>query len=249
MKQSHEDIKIRPLGDSRLRPPDQRGRNAPSSPHRKISRDPLPFHKDTPDGKKSSEVTRKLRKDSSPRTVVKDLGCSVRKPKDNLMADNCPVKETNNGLPPPGKVSSSPRCNNGESHSSVCNGTSDVFNASDRNSDVTKTSSHFSPGIIPSRKDDRESMDNVMKGCADSEKSRDKVGDSAMTDSEVMKNSHDSDDFDCPCCDRTSALADGPMSDAEIHVFTTCDVIAPSSPEVKTTPEDVSDKVRFGNFF
>lgn len=241
MKQSHEDIKIRPLGDSRLRPPDQRGRNAPSSPHRKISRDPLPFHKDTPDGKKSSELTRKLRKDSSPRTVVKDLGCGFRKPKDNLMADNCPVRETNNGLTPPGKVSSSPRCTNGESH---CNGTSDVFHAGDGISDVAKTSIHFSPGIILSKKDDRESVDNVANGCAGSEKSKDKVG-----DREVMKNSHDSDDFDCPCCDRTSALVDGPMSDAEIHVFTTCDVVAPSSPEVKTTPEDVSDKVRFGNLF
>ena len=46
VKLNQEDVKVRPLGDTRLRPPDQRGRNNPSSPQRKISRDPLPLHRE-----------------------------------------------------------------------------------------------------------------------------------------------------------------------------------------------------------
>ncbi|CAL1280124.1 unnamed protein product [Larinioides sclopetarius] len=46
---------------------------------------------------------------------------------------------------------------------------------------------------------------------------------------EVLNKSHESEDFDCPCCDRTSAMMDDTgLSDVEVKMFTSCDVIAPS---------------------
>lgn len=50
---------------------------------------------------------------------------------------------------------------------------------------------------------------------------------------DVLNKSHESEDFDCPCCDRTSTMMDeAGLSDIEVKMFTSCDVIAPDEPFV-----------------
>lgn len=256
LKLSHEDIKIRPPGDSRLRPPDQRGRNNPSSPHRKISRDPLPFNRENSDARKLSDASRKMRKDSSPRAIPKDCG-SGKKSKDNSASNNCHPKELNSETKSSAKIPS-PKCGKSESNSSVCNGTSNIFHP---NSDALEKidqakSSTFSvcdaSGMLPTS-ETQDSIDSGVNNSSSFDKSSDIAHlsrqntqdcmDSTMTDSDIMKNSHESEDFDCPCCDRTSTLVDGPISDSEIHVFTSCEVVAVPPQCEKIASEDIKYKV------
>ncbi|KAG8185537.1 hypothetical protein JTE90_012873 [Oedothorax gibbosus] len=58
---------------------------------------------------------------------------------------------------------------------------------------------------------------------------------------DALNKSHDSEDFDCPCCDRTSVMLDeAGLSDIDVKMFTSCDVIAPDPPLVKDD-EDIKD--------
>ncbi|XP_055949295.1 uncharacterized protein LOC129983723 isoform X1 [Argiope bruennichi] len=53
--------------------------------------------------------------------------------------------------------------------------------------------------------------------------------DNVVDCTDVLNKSHESEDFDCPCCDRTSAMMDDTgLSDIEVKMFTSCDVIAPT---------------------
>lgn len=253
---SQEDVKIRPLGDTRLRPPDQRGRNNPSSPQRKISRDPLPFHRENSDTKKHSDINRKLRKDVSPRVIPRELG--GRKSKDNsVVLENCSLKDNDVTSKPVNKVSSS-KCEDTE-NSSMCSGSQIVFHPNgemfDRTNQIKNSNYNICDvsAILPTR-DIQESADNNVTKYVKIDKANDLLDsrrlnpqnfmDSATTNSDVMKNSHDSNDFDCPCCDRGVTQMDGLMSDSEIHVFTTCEVVASASQSDHLCSSTVSEKVR-----
>lgn len=253
---SQEDVKIRPLGDTRLRPPDQRGRNNPSSPQRKISRDPLPFHRENSDTKKPSDINRKLRKDVSPRIIPREIG--GRKSKDNtVVLENCTLKDNDAISKPVNKVSSS-KSEDAE-NSSLCSGSQNVFHPNgemfDRTNQIKNSNYNICDvsAILPTR-DIQESADNNVTKYVKIDKTNDlyqsrrpnphNFTDSATTNSDVMKNSHDSNDFDCPCCDRGVTQMDGLMSDSEIHVFTTCEVVASASQSDHLGSSAAIEKVR-----
>ncbi|GIY97858.1 uncharacterized protein CEXT_549471 [Caerostris extrusa] len=67
---------------------------------------------------------------------------------------------------------------------------------------------------------------------------------------ENMNKSHESEDFDCPCCDRNSVMMDETgLSDIEVKMFTSCDVIAPVEEalnELKDVKEDCDNKNQTG---
>ncbi|GFY75511.1 uncharacterized protein TNIN_191041 [Trichonephila inaurata madagascariensis] len=59
---------------------------------------------------------------------------------------------------------------------------------------------------------------------------------------DALNKSHESDDFDCPCCDRTSiAMDETGLSDVEIKMFTSCDVIAPTAETTQELTQNVKD--------
>ncbi|GFQ90995.1 uncharacterized protein TNCT_182861 [Trichonephila clavata] len=59
---------------------------------------------------------------------------------------------------------------------------------------------------------------------------------------DALNKSHESDDFDCPCCDRTSiAMDETGLSDVEIKMFTSCDVIAPTAETTQELTQNVRD--------
>lgn len=253
---SQEDVKVRPLGDTRLRPPDQRGRNNPSSPQRKISRDPLPFHRENSDTKKHPDINKKLRKDVSPRVIPREMG--GRKSKDNSVPlENCTLKDSDATSKPVNKVSSS-KCEDTEK-SSMCSGSQTIFHSNgelfDRTNQIKNSNYNICDvsAILPAR-DIEESVDNNITKYVKMDKANDFLDsrrlnpqnfmDSATTNSDVMKNSHDSNDFDCPCCDRGVTQMDGVMSDSEIHVFTTCEVVSSASQSNHLGSSTVSEKVR-----
>ncbi|GIY73623.1 uncharacterized protein CDAR_429841 [Caerostris darwini] len=68
---------------------------------------------------------------------------------------------------------------------------------------------------------------------------------------ENMNKSHESEDFDCPCCDRNSIMMDETgLSDIEVKMFTSCDVIAPVEEtlnELKDVKEDCDNKNNYIN--
>lgn len=246
LKLSHEDIKARPPGDSRLRPPDQRGRNAPSSPHRKISRDPLPYQKELMEAKKAAEVAKKVRKDSVHRAPPKDEKCRGTTSMENISQKEA---DTSNRS---GRKVSLPKYGNVDQRNESSDKVLDIGELIKMSpSNVCKAS-----GLPPSSNATESEDKSVVNNAAGLDKSAVRVvsvdrqdhDDCVMADSDAMQKSHNSDDFDCPCCDRTVTLVDGPMSDSEIHVFTSCDVVPWPSENNEELKEDKSDKVRLNQF-
>ncbi|XP_035219072.1 uncharacterized protein LOC118192259, partial [Stegodyphus dumicola] len=219
-KLSQEDIKVRSnnhLGDSRLRPPDDRRRLTPPSPQRRLPRDPAVTRKDQIESRRQIDPSRKLRRDNTNPCVPSKTTDSYKKCSKH--GNDAPGASTSSNQKIAVVVDEKPFC---DVKVDVCL--------------ENYLAGHGSRGTQQDMVCQQETpilkSDNVVIQCNE----------------RFMNKSHESDDFDCPCCDRTSAMIDETgVSDTELNMFTSCDVIPsvlPSSDEVMRNTEGHCDTVR-----
>ncbi|GFU23353.1 uncharacterized protein NPIL_131661 [Nephila pilipes] len=215
VKLNSEDIKTRtgvPEIDNRLRPVEERRKITPPSPKRRIQREPLIPRKDHPDATKYQDAVRKLRKDS------------------NMSAPNQPVETLAN--------TNVKKCKHANEKSQSCSASQHLSEA--------KNGRFIAPdnGAIVERpeKCDLTLCDVEAKQEEFVVKTTSVHNENSEIVVDALNKSHESEDFDCPCCDRTAIMMDETgLSDFEIKMFTSCDVIAAAAETTQASIKNVKD--------